>query len=258
MRKNVIEDKWYRKRGKVMTDENDASDPLGDALDRIPASFDRFQEAHFWIHGLENSYHQASHFRWHLNAFLKSLKEVPQLLNMELQNEDGFTDWFRDQKSRLNEDPLISYLSKQRDIVVHQRMLVPESRCSVGVTELRGMKLGMGLNIDPREDSDYAMNRYLNVAAERGDFLGILMRDEDSIPCVHRIWRIADFDDDLVEVCARAWLRTGEVVTEVVRWMGADPPPLSLDCRHGDQKVQFKLYDREKLRAQLATPAHSS
>jgi hypothetical protein len=33
--------------------------------------------------------------------------------------------------------------------------------------------------------------------------------------------------------------------------MGVEPPPLSLDCRHADQKVQFKLYDREKLTAQL-------
>jgi sarcosine oxidase subunit beta len=29
------------------------------------------------------------------------------------------------------------------------------------------------------------------------------------------------------------------------------PPPLSLDCRHAEQKVQFRLNDRGKLRAQL-------
>ncbi len=50
---------------------------LGEALDRIPASFDRFQEAHFWIHGLEQYYHLSSHFRWHLSAYLKALREFP-------------------------------------------------------------------------------------------------------------------------------------------------------------------------------------
>lgn len=168
-----------------MTDDDAKPDPLGDVLDRIPASLDRFQEAHFWIHGLESYYHHASHFRWHLNAFLKALKEVPQLLQMELQSEQGFTTWFREHRNRLYKDPLIAFLSKQRDIIVHQRMLIPDSRCAVGITELRGMKFGMGLNIDPRNDSDHAMHRYLLVAAERGDFLGILIPDEDSIPCMH-------------------------------------------------------------------------
>lgn len=219
-----------------MTNEPRKSDPLGNALDRIPASFDRFQEAHFWIHGMEAHYHHAAQFRWHLNAFLKSINEVPQLVQMELQNQPGFTDWWRETSARLRDDPLIAYFSKQRDVVVHQRMLVPKSRCAVGATELRGMKLGMGLKINPREDSAHAMHRYLAVAAERGDFFGILIPDEDSIPCVHRVWRLSGFEDDINEVCAQAWLRTGETMTEVIHWMGAEPPPLSLDCRHGDQK----------------------
>lgn len=235
----------------VIDEETAPPDPLGNALDRIPSAFDRFQEAHFWIHGMESYYHYSAHFRWHLSAFLKALKEVPQLVQMELQNEPGFSGWWRGQRARLRNDPLIGFLSKQRDIVVHQRMLIPDSQCAVGVTELRGMKLGMGLNIDPRHDSDHAMHRYLTVAAERGDFFGILIPDEDSIPCVHRVWRLSGFEDDIIAVCAGAWLRTGETIREVLCWLGAEPPPLSLDCRHGDQKVQFKLFDREKLTAQL-------
>jgi hypothetical protein len=51
----------------------------------------------------------------------------------------------------------------------------------------------------------------------------------------------------IVDICARAWLRLGETIAEVLRWHGADVPPLSLDCRHSSQRVQFKLYDREEL-----------
>jgi hypothetical protein len=170
---------------------------------------------------------------------------------MELQNELGFTDWFREQRHQLTRDPLIAHLSKQRDIVVHRDMLVPPSSCAVGVTELRGMKLGMSLNTDPLEDSEHAMYRYLYTAAVRGDFLGILIPDDDSIPCVQRIWRLSGFDEELIELCARAWLRTGETLAAVLRWLGQEPPPLSLDCRHGDQNVQFKLFNRDKLIEQL-------
>ncbi len=45
----------------------------------------------------------------------------------------------------------------------------------------------------------------------------------------------------------------GETIDEVLKHQGADPPPLSLDCRHGTQKVQFKLYDRVKLNKKMET-----
>ena len=224
---------------------------LGEALDRIPASFDRFQEAHFWIHGLEQYYHLSSHFRWHLSAYLKALKEIPQLLQMELQDQPGFKTWFRDKIQDLRNDPLIAYMAKQRDIVVHQRMLLPDSTCSVGITELRGMKLGIGFQLDPKDDSDHAMHRYLCTAAEHGDFLDILVPDEDSIPCVHREWRLSGFEEEVIDLTAKAWLRTGETVVAVIEWLGAKPPPLDLTCRHGEQNVKFKLFERDLLQQQL-------
>lgn len=234
-----------------VSDANLDDEALGEALDRIPASFDRFQEAHYWIHGLEQYYHFSSHFRWHLSAYLKALKEIPQLLQMELQDQPGFKTWFRDKMRDLRNDPLIAHMAKQRDMVVHQRMLLPDSICSVGITELRGMKLGMGFHVDPKDDSDHAMHRYLYTAAEHGDFLGILVPDEDSIPCVHREWRLAGFEEEVIDLTAKAWLRTGETVVAVIEWLGAKPPPLSLTCRHGEQSVKFKLFERDQLQQQL-------
>ena len=46
---------------------------------KIESALDRLEEAHFWIHKMEEHYHNADPFRWHLNAFLKALREVPQL-----------------------------------------------------------------------------------------------------------------------------------------------------------------------------------
>lgn len=224
---------------------------MPNAFDKIGSALDRFQEAHFWIHMLEQNYHFADPLRWHLNVFLKALKETPQLLQMELQNESGFVSWYRDHRDRLNADPLIKFLAKQRDIVVHRSMLVPNSGGSLGITEMRGMKMGITFSVHPLEDSDHAMERYLQHAAEHGDFLGILIPDEDSLPCVQREWRLSGFDEELVELCARAWLRVGETIAAVLQWLGQDVPLLSLDCRHGTQKLQFKLYDRDELTKQM-------
>lgn len=202
---------------------------------------------------LELRYHHADMFRWHLNAFLKALKEAIPLLQRELQNEPGFTAWFKPLKEKLRSDPLLSFLSKQRDHVVHRGMLKPGSRGTIGITEGRGIKLGISMPINPLEDSEYAMVRYLYAVADGDgrDFLGILTPDEDSLPCVQREWRLAPLEEEIVELAAKAWLAVGEAITATVRWLEAEVPDLSLNCRHSSQQVQFKLFDRKKLKEQL-------
>lgn len=153
--------------------------------EKIGSALDRFQEAHFWIHMMEQYYHNADPFRWHLNVFLKALKEVPDLLQMAMQNEEGFPGWFREQRKELNSDPLIAALSKQRDLVVHRSMLVPESSGTVGITEGRGFKAGLTAPIHPLEDSDEALLRYA-IQFKDFDFLDLVTPDEDSLPCVQR------------------------------------------------------------------------
>lgn len=222
-----------------------------DAYEKISASLDRFQEAHFWIHMLESYYHSAEPFRWHLNVFIKAIKEIPQLLKMELQNEAGFTAWFNPYGVEMAEDPLLKVLAKQRDFIVHRGMLSLKSHGTIGITEGRGIKLGLTMPIHPLEDSDDAMMRYLAATQEQGDLMALLVDDEDSLPCVHREWRIGEFEEEIVDVCSAAWLRVGETIDAILRWLGADPPPLSLGCRHSDQRVRYKLFKREELADRL-------
>ena len=234
---------------------------MSNGYDKLTSALDRFQEAHFWLHMMEKHYHSADEFRWHLNVFLKALKEVPDMISMELQNEKYFPAWFRTQRKTLFDDPLMQAFSKGRDQIVHREMLVPKSRAVVGITELRGMKAGMTFPVHPLEDSDAGMERYLRSVkraghSEMADFLGVLMLDEDSLPCVRREWRLAEFDEELVDLCARAWLRTSETLVAVLRWLGEDPPPQTLSCRSGHQAVLYKTYDRKALIKRLADMPH--
>ena len=220
-------------------------------LESIESALDRFREAHYWIHTLEQHYHDADPFRWYFNAFLKSIKEVPHLLSIGLQNRKGFSAWFKPERERLTCDPLMNYLATQRDFVVHRGILVPSSHGSIGITEGRGFKLGLTFPVHPFEDSDDAMHRYLHHVLKHKDFLQILMPDDDSLPCIHRQWKIPNFEQELVELSAQAWLRTGETVNAVVAWLGSPPPELSLNCRHSSQQVQFKVFNRTALNKQL-------
>ncbi|WP_238232728.1 hypothetical protein [Methylobacterium thuringiense] len=220
-------------------------------LDRLEPAFDRFQEAHFWIHGLERYYHEAEAFRWHLNVFIKAIKEITPLVRKALQNEIGFKDWFEPFGERLSTDPLLCKLSDNRDYIVHHGMLALESSGSLGITEGRGIKLGLSFPINPNEDSDDAMKSFIRALAVNGDFLGFLAEDEDSLPCVERYWRLPSIDEDIVDVCARAWLTLGETMSAVAEWCGVERPQFNLQCRHSSQQLHFKIYNRKGLRAEV-------
>ncbi len=199
---------------------------------------------------MEEYYHVANPFRWHLNAFLKALKEIPELLQAAMQDQEGFKAWFREQRNQLNSDPLIAALSKKRNLVVHRSMLVPQSKGTVGITEGRGLKAGLTMPIDPLEDSEEALIRCAVLLEDR-DFLGLVTPDEDSVPCVYREWRLPEFDEELIDLCAKAWERVGETVSSVLRWQGGVPPALALDCRHDSKQVRLRRYNCNALIEQV-------
>jgi hypothetical protein len=72
------------------------------------------------------------------------------------------------------------------------------------------------------------------------------------MPCVRREWRLAEFDVELVDLCARAWLRMGETLEAALRWLGEDPPPQTLGCLSSHHAVLYKIYNREALIKRLA------
>lgn len=216
-------------------------------LEQVSSALDRFREAHFYLHEMERRYHQADQFRWSLNSFLRSLKEVPQLLQMSLQNEQGFSAWFRPHREALRADPLIAALSGARDFVVHRGALIPKSWAYLGVTEGRGLKIGVAFGVDPFEDSDLVMKRYVEGIPKLGDGLEILRPDEESLPCIEREWRLAEFDKELVELAVAAWQKVGTLCSLVLAWLELEPLDLSLSCRHSPQRIRIKVYDREEL-----------
>ena len=231
-----------------------AQRPMARRRHAIEDAIDRLHEAHWWIHQMEEWYHDPDPFRYSLNSFLRALKEVPDILRMAMQNAPGFPSWFRERIQIATQDPLVSRLFKHRDVLVHKRMLLPVSIGAIGITELRGMKFGMSTKVDPFRDSDELMVAYLVGVAEkrdqkrRSDFLEILRNDDDSLPCVQRVWRLNDIAElEAVELAARAWVTVGTLVYDTLVWAGRGPLPVDLSCRHSAQRVQFRLYPREWL-----------
>lgn len=220
----------------------------------IKSAIDRLEEAHYNLHQIEEHYHEADIIRYSINSFLRVIKEVPQILQMELQSVEGFTKWFRERKKITITDPLMSDLYKKRDIVVHKTMLVPNSQATLGIARRsRNIKLGLGIPLDPLKDSDVLILNfiYANIA-EKGktDVLGFLKEDDDTLPCVERIWKIDTYETEVLDLLVNAWNLTAKLIEDTIIFLKGNTEEyyLNLTCIHTGSKVSVRTYDRKWLK----------
>ena len=220
----------------------------------ISSSLDRLEEAAWFIRMMEEHYHQADKFRWSLNSFIRALKEVEQLLVMELQQYKEIATWYKSEKEKLSQTPFISKLFKHRDYIVHRSMLKPESKGTVGYTRGRGLKLGITVPIDPLSDSQDAIIRYIRLAAKTEDFLGILYTEEDGsgeYTCVQREWRLSDFpDQELTQLAAQAWQAVAKLALDTATKLGAKVIEPKIELGNPNQ-VQFEVYSPDWVKVEL-------
>jgi len=228
--------------------------PNHEILESLSSTLDRLDESAWHIRMMEQHYHHADCFRWSLNSFLRSLKEVVQLLTMDVQGNSEVVKWLREEKGKLNDEPLVAFLFKQRDIVVHRTMLKPASKGTVGFTRGRGLKLGLGMPIDPLADSEDAILRYIYFAAKEKDFLGILYTEEDGggeYTCVQREWRMEQFPDtELTKLAAQAWERVAKLTLNTATKLGASVIEPKFELQNPN-RVQFEIYRPEWVKEKL-------
>jgi hypothetical protein len=201
-------------------------------------------EVHWHIHQIEWHYHIPEGFRFSFNSFIRSAKEVPAIIRMELQNHQDYREKIKPIVDRLREDPLFRKISGRRDFLVHRGMLETRSEGMIGTTEGRGFKFGFRFNLYPFESSDAAYERFKAICREDRDIRELMGPDCDSWPCVYREWKTDDFDEELLEVAVNTWKAIGKTLTDIVEHLGAGPLDLSLSCRHEPERVKMREFSQ--------------
>ena len=128
--------------------------------DKVESALDRWVECHWHIHQMELHYHEPDPFRYSLNSFIRAVKEIPQILKMELQNDGQFQSTYKPLINQCKSDPLMFKLAGTRDFIVHRGMLAMASSGHVGTTEGRGIKIAIQFPVAPYESTDEAYERY--------------------------------------------------------------------------------------------------
>ena len=217
------------------------------AHSKLAAALDRWSECHWHIHQMEANYHEPEPFRYSLNSFIRAVKEVPQILKMELQNHPLYAAKLKPVLDVTKSNELLKKLSTQRDFIVHRGMLDLASKGEIGTTEGRGFKIGVGFNVAPFESSSEAYERYKEMCRSNPFFRDAFGPDCDSQPCLRREWRVENLGDtELLELSVSVWRALGEAISSIVQLMGGEALDLSMPCLHDPERVKTRTYSQSE------------
>ena len=196
----------------------------------IPATHDKLDEAHFFLHMMGGMYHDPDAFRWNMNAFLQALRSVTFMLQAEPTKPDAFEAWYAKVQVKLQQDLLLRKFHDARTTVVHKGMLQRKSRAFMGLFKHGKPKLGMQTEVSPFIDTktlfDLALQHYVGlfIDAEHsaiGEQIG-----------VERLWIVEEIgDSEILGLCFDAWARITNVVVEAHNLYGRHENP-EFTCRH--------------------------
>jgi hypothetical protein len=213
----------------------------------IYAGLDRWSECHWHIHQMEANYHSPDLFRYSLNSFIRAVKEIPQILKMQLQNHPRFQTALKPVIDSLNSNELLSKLHKTRDFIVHRGMLEILSTGCVGTTEGRGIKISIAFRVDPNESTQEAYERFKELCKTDRMIRSMAGPDCDSWPMIRREWKIPDFPDtELLELSIEAWRHVGEVLSKLLVELGGEQLDLSFSCRHEPESVKTMQFSQKE------------
>lgn len=194
----------------------------------LPDSHGRFHEAHYFLHRIEEHYHEPVLLRFYLNAFIAALRAVHELLSRELERR-GHAKWWSTRRREFVEDDVLSRFARGRNISLHQRTLLRGSRVTVGL--FRGRRLKLAMTSDVRSDeSSAALLERMSPAAFR------LFLDEEHSAIgeqlgVKRLYFVAELseEEDVLRACRRALARTTRALSEAHNRLGAHQEPATDD-----------------------------
>ncbi|HYN69320.1 MAG TPA: hypothetical protein VEX41_03820 [Candidatus Eisenbacteria bacterium] len=169
----------------------------------VPATHDKLDEVHYFLHRLLLEFHHPVEFRWTLNAYLQASRSVLHMARRELRSHEGFDGWWSTSNAALNASPLTKRVIDSRNFVVHQGMLSQTSETMTGIFRGRTFKLGFG---GPVPNDWYSENLLRFVAnVWTGVFLDRAHTSIGEQFGIRREWRVAELGDgDVVALCVEA------------------------------------------------------
>ena len=98
---------------------------------------DKLQRANYFRFQMKDAGGNRDHFRWNLEAFLEAARSVTDIMHTEYtrKKSPGFDDWHREKTKEMIADPVMHFLLKKRNEVVHAKVVEVQGRHRADITE---------------------------------------------------------------------------------------------------------------------------
>ncbi len=232
---------------KNSLDEMDANQTDSDYVCPIPATHDKFEEAHYFLHRMMKEFHEPEPFRWNLNAFLQALRSVTLMLQTELTHREGFTDWYSPWQKQMKQDELLQRFLEGRNTVVHKGMLQHKSRIITGHFRGKVIKWAFDIPFNVNERSEDILHFIIEKYAD----LFFIGKEHSAINeqfGVHRTWIVDDLgkgDEDVLILCHSAWSRVSQIVSAAHEFAGAGFNSINEEPREHDPETVNLLLESD-------------
>lgn len=221
-------------------------------IKKIEGSLDRLQEVHWYIHQMADYYHDPDPFRFSFNGFLRSIREIPQSLSHDLQNEPNYKSEYKLIRQKLDKEKLFCFLKEKRNFIVHQAgILTLKSTGYIGATEGRIVKIQSPYSIDVSESSYDAYEKFKNLCKKDEFVRKAFGPDCDSWPFLKREWKIPDFNTELLSLATESWSLAARAIKECIEKLGGNDFALSGDdfvlcCMKNLEKIKTIEFDQRE------------
>jgi hypothetical protein len=191
-------------------------------------SHDRFTEAHYFLHRMEENYHDPAIFRYTLNAFISANRAVHEMLRVELESK-GEVRWWKDRRREFSEDGVLSRFALGRNITLHQRAIFEGSRVSIGLFRGRRLKMTLVREMHTDETSAQLLQRLMPRLVGEPGFVDEAHTAIGEEVGVQRLYFVRDLseEEDVLRASRRALARTSRALSEAHNRFGAEHIPAS-------------------------------
>jgi hypothetical protein len=176
----------------------------------IPGTHHRLHEAHYFLHGILDNYHEPDDMRCNLNAFIQAIRNITFILQAEAGDNPILKSWYEGRREQLAADPVLEFFKDTRNYVVKKGNLEPASkvriRARMGSLEMSGPEGEYPLDLASAQLMALARHKAPPAMTDVG---------------VQRLWRLAEHPDkELGLLCAEVWEKLNELVQEAHRLLG--------------------------------------
>lgn len=182
---------------------------------------DTFEQAHYHLHQCLINYHNPTEFRYNLNSFIQTLRNITFALQSEKRQIPNFEEWYSEKQSKLKENQLLKNFVEGRNIIVKQGMLESKSKISSGLFKFRKEKACFVLNVSPFIESkkvfEFSKSIWIpGFVTPEHVFIG----EEIGIK---REWIIELIsENEIISECSKAWIILGDLVGEAHNLLDVD------------------------------------